>query len=179
MSFSAATAKSSTGPPEFSFGTSTAKSYSGPPEFSFGKPTAQAIGTPTPQPQGDDEDAFPTEEKEKVEREKNTDEDIVYECRAKLFKWNDGKWQAGDVGALRVMKHKTKDSCRIVLRSELGHVRMNESIGKSMSFEKDINPKKSTGTIKFRGMGGMFLLKTKIECVNKLHATLEEITAPN
>ena len=144
MSFSAATAKSSTGPPEFSFGTSTAKSYPGPPEFSFGKPTAQTISTPTPQPQGDDEVAFPAEEKEKVDREKYTDEDIVYECRAKRFKWNDGKWQAGDVGALRVMKHKTKVSCRIVLRSELGHVRMNESTGRSMSFEKDVNPKKST-----------------------------------
>ena len=56
----------------FSFVSSAdkSKSSSGPPEFSFGKPTAPPVPEPNTQSKAGDDDGFPVEEKEKIEREK-------------------------------------------------------------------------------------------------------------
>ena len=72
------------------------------------------------------------------------------------------------------MRHKIKGSSRLILRSELGQVRLNEAIGKAMNFEKlSSNEKKGTGTIKFRGFDCVILLKVKLDVLEHFHTMLE------
>lgn len=165
----------------FSFGSSTNSSTkdtsSKPAEFSFGKPVAPPVSAPALKEINNSENSegFPLDEQIKVERAVNTEENIEFECRGKLYSLSNGEWKEGDAGNLCVMRHKTEDKKRIILRSELGQVRLNEAIGKSMNFDKNVNEKKGVGSVKFCGMGGIFLLKVKSNNIDKLHSTLEEM----
>ena len=169
-------ASSSDAPPEFNFGKPA--SSSSKPEFSFGKPAIPSFTPSTTKPdESAESDGFPIEKPEEVARVENTDEDIIFECRSKLYVFVDGEWKAGEAGRLCLFKHKTEDKKRVVLRNALGNVRLNEAIGSGMTFKKTINNKKKIGSIQFRGREKTYMLRVKEDSAEQLHTNLEKMAS--
>jgi len=169
-------ASSSDAPPEFNFGKPA--SSSSKPEFSFGKPAVPSFTPSTTKPDEIVEsDGFPIEKPGEVARIENADEDIIFECRSKLYVFVDGEWKAGEAGRLCLFKHKTEDKKRVVLRNALGNVRLNEAIGPGMTFKKTINNKKKIGSIQFRGREKTYMLRVKEDSAEQLHTNLEKMAS--
>lgn len=171
---------------QFAFGSTSinsvapAKPFTG---FSFGssnatpKPAATfAAGAPIkPVTPTVDDDGFPTEERAAVAKEENKDEDVLFEARVKLYKSSDGEMKASDAGVVQLLQlKKSPDKRRLVMRNDVGKVRLNESIPKGMTVKKDIAKGGKTGSVLFRSLGGIFRLKTKIESLDGLHIGIQE-----
>jgi len=170
----------------FSFGassaTSTAKSAS---LFSAPTPantTTQAT-TPAATSNDDDPTSNPDDGKiEKIESEENTEEDTLYEVRAKHMKIENGGWKKYGTGVLRVYKHKQTSKHRVVIRNSIGKVQFNVAISKGMKFDKvtkDGKKGKSTfvsfGAVEdvAKGMES-FMIQVKPESVDALHDALSK-----
>ncbi|KAK2877187.1 hypothetical protein FQN49_001362 [Arthroderma sp. PD_2] len=46
------------------------------------------------------------------------DEDAIFECRSRAYQLTDGNWQVKGVGILRILKHRTNNKSRILLRAD-------------------------------------------------------------
>uniref|UniRef100_A0A7S2KZ98 RanBD1 domain-containing protein n=1 Tax=Leptocylindrus danicus TaxID=163516 RepID=A0A7S2KZ98_9STRA len=172
--------------PSFSFGAktnnsqtsaaATTKPFTG---FSFGgakatpMPVTTSAAGATTTADGD-ENGFPKEEREAVAKEENKDENVLYEVRAKLYKFSDGGLKASDAGPVQLLQRKDDPSKkRLVMRNDVGKVRLNEAIGKGMTLKKrEIVKGRSTGSVMFQSAGGTFELKTKVENLDALYSAI-------
>eukprot|EP00814_Leptocylindrus_danicus_P022151 CAMPEP_0116044496 /NCGR_PEP_ID=MMETSP0321-20121206/27030_1 /TAXON_ID=163516 /ORGANISM="Leptocylindrus danicus var. danicus, Strain B650" /LENGTH=233 /DNA_ID=CAMNT_0003525595 /DNA_START=404 /DNA_END=1101 /DNA_ORIENTATION=- len=136
----------------------TTKPFTG---FSFGgakatpMPVTTSAAGATTTADGD-ENGFPKEEREAVAKEENKDENVLYEVRAKLYKFSDGGLKASDAGPVQLLQRKDDPSKkRLVMRNDVGKVRLNEAIGKGMTLKKrEIVKGRSTGSVMFQSAGG-------------------------
>ena len=190
FSFTAAKQPSSAAAPapaalSFSFGgssaTSTAKSAS---LFSAPSPATQATTPAASNKDNDDPTSNPDDGKiEKIESEENTEEDTLYEVRAKHMKIENGAWKKYGTGVLRVYKHKQTSKHRVVIRNSIGKVQFNVAISKGMKFDKVIKDgKKGKSTfVSFGAVEDMakgmesFMIQVKPESVDALHDALSKI----
>jgi len=168
----------------FSFGgssaTSTAKSAS---LFSAPSTTTQKTAQATPASNDDDPTSNPDDGKiEKIESEENTEEDTLYEVRAKHMKIENGAWKKYGTGVLRVYKHKQTSKHRVVIRNSIGKVQFNVAISKGMKFDKVIKDGKK-GKSTFVSFGAVedvakgmesFMIQVKPESVDALHDALSK-----
>jgi len=46
------------------------------------------------------------------------DEDSLFSERCKLFRWDDGQWKERGLGQMKLLKHKSTGSARLVMRRE-------------------------------------------------------------
>jgi len=154
----------------------TTKPFTG---FSFGgakatpMPVTTSAAGATTTADGD-ENGFPKEEREAVAKEENKDENVLYEVRAKLYKFSDGGLKASDAGPVQLLQRKDDPSKkRLVMRNDVGKVRLNEAIGKGMTLKKrEIVKGRSTGSVMFQSAGGTFELKTKVENLDALYSAI-------
>ena len=190
FSFTAAKQSSSAPAPapaalSFSFGgssaTSTAKSAS---LFSAPTPVNTTQATTTAAASNDDDPTSnPDDGKiEKIESEENTEEDTLYEVRAKHMKIENGAWKKYGTGVLRVYKHKQTSKHRVVIRNSIGKVQFNVGLSKGMKFEKVIKDGKK-GKSTFVSFGAVedvakgmesFMIQVKPESVDALHDALSK-----
>lgn len=181
----------------FSFASKTsapaAAGASSAPSFSFGAssggaaPSSSASSFASSAPlNNDDPTSNPDDGKvEKIEAEENTEEEILYEVRAKHIKFVDSSWKKYGAGVLRLYKHKATGKHRMVIRNEIGKVQFNVGVSKGMTFEKIIkNTKKGKACfVKFVAVEDVskglesFMLQVKPDAVDKLHETLEGMVA--
>ena len=206
-SSSAGTFSSTSKPAPFSFGAPPSvapaaaslsagafSSTSKPPPFSFGAPpyatpTFTSAQTAT-SGDGNNEEEDPTSNPgdgkvDKVEQEENTEEEILYQVRAKHMKFEDKTWKKFGAGILRLYRHKTTSKHRMVIRNEIGKVQFNVGISKGMTFDKIIkNGKQGKATFaKFMAVEDAskgpeaFMLQVKPDCLDKLHETLTKMVA--
>ncbi|CAB1099373.1 unnamed protein product [Ectocarpus sp. CCAP 1310/34] len=117
-----------------------------------------------------EEDGMPKEDPSKLERAPGEEnEEVVGTFRAKLFrfKMEDKTWGDMGVGMLRLMKHTTNDSRRLVLRNDMGKVLLNAAVYKGMSVTKAKN------MIKFAANVGdgltSFMVKVTADEIDDLH----------
>ena len=191
FSFTAAKQPSSSAAPapaalSFSFGgssaTSTAKSaslFSAPTPASTTQATAPAASASN----DDDPTSNPDDGKiEKIESEENTEEDTLYEVRAKHMKIENGAWKKCGTGVLRVYKHKQTSKHRVVIRNSIGKVQFNVGLSKGMKFDKVIKDGKK-GKSTFVSFGAVedvakgmesFMIQVKPESVDALHDALSK-----
>ncbi|CAM9630712.1 unnamed protein product [Ectocarpus fasciculatus] len=117
-----------------------------------------------------EEDGMPKEDPSKLERAPGEEnEEILGNFRAKLFrfKMEDKTWGDMGVGMLRLMKHTTNDSRRLVLRNDMGKVLLNAAVYKGMSVTK------AKKMIKFAANVGdgltSFMVKVTADEIDDLH----------
>jgi hypothetical protein len=104
----------------------------------------------------------------------------VYQCKAKVYHHRDeGKPSRFATGDIKVQRHKTNGTRRMVMRDVAGKVLMNMGISNGMSFHKII--KQGKACVNFIGLmdtgrgSEMFLLLCRTDDLDKLHSTLEEL----
>jgi len=129
----------------------------------------------------DNDEGFEIEPPTEVSREENTEEDCVYEIRAKYAKLVDKEWKAYSAGVLRLYRHKTKGSRRLVIRNEVGKVQLNLTVQPGMKFTK--KESKTTGRVFFSSVQDEqvgvepFALIVKSSYLSELHEKLEQLAA--
>ncbi|GMI07766.1 hypothetical protein TrLO_g11550 [Triparma laevis f. longispina] len=151
------------------------------PSFSFsgGATTAPAPANANANasaPPAEDGDSFPVEKPAELEKEENTEEDLLLEVKAKYYRLKTGEgWKDRGVGNAKLYRHKTTSKCRLVMRNSIGKVGLNTSINAaSQKFEK-LGGKQSSCKFIIQDDEGMaqIMLKVKPENLDKLHSTLE------
>jgi len=190
FSFASTTAAPAAAAPSFSFGgAAPAAGASSAPSFSFGGPSSSSFTSASAPPAASDPDdptSNPDDGKiDKIEQEENTDEEVLYELRAKHIKFEDGAWKKYGAGILRLYRHNVSGKHRIVICSAIGKVQFNVMVSKGMKFEKVIKNgnKGKAAYVKFFAMESQergvenFMLQVKPKCVDKLHSTLEGMVA--
>ena len=188
--------------PGFSFGApskageTTATSSSGAGgtsgfSFSFGgstnasNPTA-TTSTSTALPGNDGTDAAEEEDTEPstAGESADVDWDIVDTFQIKVLRDVEGKPTKFAEGQLKLQKHKTTSSCRIVMRSVTGKVVLNISVNKDMSFLKNEQARKAKPPlcrVIFKGIhdadkgSETFHLVCSKENLDTLHTKIEEL----
>jgi hypothetical protein len=182
--------------PTFSFGGSTAKPASSPAtapitgfSFNLAQPVAAApVAAPVPAASapapaadaGDGEDGEEEADEQVVLESADVDWNGVYQCKAKVYHYRDeGKISRFGNGDIKVQRHKTNGTRRMVMRDVAGKVLMNMGISNGMSFHKII--KQGKACVNFIGLmdtgrgSEMFLLLCRTDDLDKLHSTLEEL----
>ena len=178
--------------PSFSFGGSAAKPASSPTpasstgfSFNLAQPAAAAPASapaaPAPAPSADAEDGEEVEADEQIVLESaDVDWNQVFQCKARVYHHRDeGKPSRFASGDIKVQRHKTNGTRRMVMRDVAGKVLMNMGIASGMSFQKSIMQGKAR--VNFVGLmdsdrgSEMFLLLCKTDELDKLHSTLEEL----
>lgn len=131
---------------------------------------------------GPDVDEFLKKGIEVALKEQYADEDMVYEVKARLYKWKGNKWEGCGMGNLRLTQSNTNPSKkRGVLRNKTSRILFNAAIGKGMKFLKEPNPKDDTGLVRFvaKGQNGItekYTFKVRgIDTMNELHSQLERL----
>lgn len=122
---------------------------------------------------------------EKIEREENNEEDILYEVRAKHLKRVDNEWKRLGGGVLRLYRHKAKKAQRIVIRNEIGKVQFNVAVSNGMEFNKVVqDSRKGRVTyVKFVAVEDalkgpeVFMLQVKPEFLDDFHRLLTDMAA--
>ena len=148
------------------------------PSFSFSTGGAASAPAPAPAPPaaGEDGDSFPVEKPTELEKEENTEENLLLEVKAKYYRLKTGEgWKDRGVGNVKLYRHKTTSKCRLVMRNSIGKVGLNTSINAaSQNFEK-LGGKQSSCKFIIQDEEGMaqVMLKVKPENLDKLHSTLE------
>ena len=85
-----------------------------------------------------------------IEKELNTEDDVLMECEAACRKRNkeEKTWIKHCEGTLRLYRNKIDpQNQKMVIRDNCGHVRFNVAVKKNMSFTKESTAKK--GSINF------------------------------
>jgi len=135
----------------FSFGSAA------PSTFSFNLPASSAFPSnfPTASNTNDnkieDEDEMPKEKPAELGRNEEEDakEETKFEIRAKMFKVadEDGKKVNKDlgIGIVKILKDRTSEKCRILMRSDTGRVQLNLGLYKGMKF----NPSANSSSVSF------------------------------
>ena len=135
-------APSSTAPPaagtfSFGFGSSApAPAASKPISFGSIPPPSTSTSTNT---DDDDPTSNPDDGKiEQVKGEQNTEEDVLFEVKARPMKMisKEEGWKKYGAGVCRLYKHKTTSKHRLVIRNEIGKVQFNVAVSAKMTFDK-------------------------------------------
>jgi hypothetical protein len=176
--------------PSFSFGGSTAKPASSPApasstgfSFNLAQPAAAAPAPAAPAPAadaGDGEDGQVEDDEQIVLASADVDWNEVFQCKSRVYHHRDeGKPSRFASGDVKVQRHKTNGTRRMVMRDVAGKVLMNMGIASGMSFQKSIMQGKAR--VNFVGLldkdrgSELFLLLCKTDDLDKLHSTLEEL----
>jgi hypothetical protein len=192
FSFGGAPSATTTAPPpagsfSFGFGAPTPTPAAPKQSFSFGSIPPPSNPTTSNNSTNDDDDptANPDDGKiEKVEQEKNEEEHVLCEIRAKPMKVVDGDFKKYGSGVCRLYKHKITKKHRIVMRNAIGKVQFNVSVSAQMKpFHKELkNGKKGQlAYIKFSGIESadegvrLMMLIVSPADVDDFHRTLNEI----
>ena len=133
----------------FSFGAPQAPASS---SSSFGFGTSSAASTTTPTPVANtgttatpgvaaegDEEAFPVDEPEKIMRNEDDKDEILYEtlCTLKRYDVANKEWKESGKGTLRVTKDPDNGKQRILIRElTMGKITLNAAFFSAMKFEK-------------------------------------------
>ncbi len=132
----------------FSFGAppAAASAAASAPAFGFGTSSTGSFGgttAPAPAPSGagaeGDEDAFPVDEPEKVMRNEDDKDEILFEtmCTLKRYDMANKEWKESGKGTLRVTKDPDTGKQRILVRElTMGKVTLNAAFFSAMSFTK-------------------------------------------
>lgn len=184
------TSSTSAPPPDgsfsFGFGAST-PAPAAAPSFSFGSiPPPSASTSNSTTVNEDDPTANPDDGKiEEVEKEKNSDEDILYEVKVKPMKLkkDGGGWQKYGAGKCRLYKHKTNSKHRLVLRNDIGKPLFNVAVSSQMTFTKEVKQGKKgkLAYVKFIGVEDAsegprpIMLQVDPKEVDEFHSKLEGI----
>jgi hypothetical protein len=184
----------SAAPAAASLSAGASSSTSKPPPISFGAPpsatptftSAQTTTSGDRNNNEEDPTSNPDDGKvDKVEQEENTEEEILYQVRAKHMKFENKTWKKFGAGILRLYRHKTTSKHRMVIRNEIGKVQFNVGVSKGMAFEKIIKDGKQ-GKATFAKFFAVedaskgpeaFMLQVKPDCLDKLHETLTMMVA--
>ncbi|KAF3490601.1 nucleoporin nsp1 [Arthroderma uncinatum] len=68
------------------------------------------------------------------------DEDAVFECRARGYQLTDGNWKVKGVGILRILKHRTNNKSRILLRADpSGSIILNNHLMPEIEYKQNGN----------------------------------------
>ncbi|KAM5475224.1 hypothetical protein MauCBS54593_001700 [Microsporum audouinii] len=68
------------------------------------------------------------------------DEDAVLECRSRAYQLIEGSWQVQGVGILRILKHRTNNKSRILLRADpSGSVVLNARLMPEIEYKQNAN----------------------------------------
>lgn len=160
------------------------------PSFSFGsKPASTNSGSlssnSNPISNEDDPTFNPDDGKLEIGKEENTDEEILYRVRAKLFRLNNGAWKKIEPNELRLQRNVVSDKKRMVIRNEVGKVMFNVAVGKGMKFQKK-SQKTKKGDQWFVSFAAVedtnegiksFMLNVEKQNVDKLYEELEKMAA--
>ena len=46
------------------------------------------------------------------------DEDLIYKCRGRLYRFRDGEWKERGTGDIKLLRHKTEKTIRFILRQD-------------------------------------------------------------
>ena len=190
FSFGGSSSASSTSAPPagtFSFGGSApAPAAESSKPFSFGNiPPPTNVAPANAANDNDDPTSNPDDGKiEEVEKEKNADEDVLYEATAKPMKLKpSNEWQKYGAGECRLYKHKTTSKHRIVMRNKIGKVQFNVAISAAMKFTKEVKDGKKgkLAYIKFVGIEDAkegprpITLQVGLQDVDSFHSALSSI----
>ena len=172
----------------FSFGkpiTNDKVNASAPPQFKgFSFPSTIP---PPPAPTStlnnttnDSDDGFPKEKTEEALTDaSNTDETVIYSVKGKYYKYSENKWTDHGGGKIQLYEHKENKKKRLVMRTLVGKVQLNVSIGKGMKFDKAV--KKTSGSVRFMAMleagqsPKLVMLKVALSNIEPFHQKLEEM----
>ena len=139
----------------------------------------------------------------KLGKEKNEEEDIVFEAKAVLWRLPvrsddsekeetySGGWAKSAAGSLKLYRHKETEKTRLVQRNHAGQVKLNLSIGEGVTeLEKVVTSQKKKGRkakqvayVKFVAVADedvgleFFLLKVKPDKVDMLYYVLKGMGA--
>lgn len=193
FSFGASTSVNAAPPPAGSFSFSFNSSAPAPAasdstakhSISFGNiPPPSNTGASSNASSNDDDDdptANPDDGKiEQVEQEKNTEEDILLQVKAKPMKRVDEGWQKYGAGVCRLYRHKTTSKHRLVVRNQIGKVQFNVGVNKQMTFTKEVKDGKKgkLAFVKFVGVEDaaegpkLIMLQVDPSNVDALHSAL-------
>lgn len=186
---SSATTAPSAGSFSFGFGASAPAPAPEAPKQSFSFGSIPPPSNPTTSNNGTNDDDDPTANPddgkiEEVEQEKNEEEDVLFEIKAKPMKSVDGEWKKYGAGVCRLYKHKTTKKHRIVTRNTIGKVQFNVSISADMKpFDKVLKDGKKgkLAFIKFSGMESaaegvrVMMLQVTPEEIDRFHSILNGI----
>eukprot|EP00903_Cladosiphon_okamuranus_P012749 g11919.t1 len=159
---------------EFKFNTGGLSAVGASPATFNGFKVPAGVAIPPPAAAGntaaDEEDAMPKEDPSKLERAPGEEnEEVVGQFRAKLFRFKSSEKAWGDmgVGMLRLMKHTTNDSRRMVLRNDMGKVILNAAVYAGMGVTKAKNTIKFVANVEGDGPT-TFMVKVTADDINDL-----------
>ena len=180
----------------FSFGApaATAKTTSGGATgggFSFGGVTATGVSAPSSLTSPPSADNNVAEEEDKAEpsttgESVDVDWDVVEEYSVKACRTSEKKLVKFAEGPVKLQKHKTNDTCRMVMRNAAGKVSLNLAISKNMAFHKNESERKGKSPlcrVIFMGVEDAtkgpetFQLVCTKEDLDKLHGKLQELAS--
>jgi len=125
-----------------------------PPKFTFSAPPLKFTTSTTTEnkktndndDENDGSESAPPEPKTILKKAEYPDEDILYEVRAKLQKFREdkekeggGQWVDLGTGNFCILKHKTNEKTRLVMRNQIGKVLLNCYMFPNMFFNKQKN----------------------------------------
>ncbi|CAM9860571.1 unnamed protein product [Discosporangium mesarthrocarpum] len=126
-----------------------------------------------------EEDAMPKEKPAAMARaDGEEDEEVTLEVRAKLYRFSkeERTWADLGVGKLRLMRNKSTDNRRIVLRNDMGKVVLNVATYQGMNVTLSEKGKSVTfiGNTEQSGPTS-FMLRVKSEDLSQLHDRMVEL----